>query len=257
MRRVKSAARRVLPRAAYNALWRAWHAARRLFIYPQQTIGAAADHDAYWAQKAGARMGELSAFRRARAEVFAQIIAPGATVLDLGCGDGAILKYLVEQRGVRAYGVDLSTEAAAFARAQGLSVMQGDVAGPLAGELDREYDYIILSEIIEHLPDPEGLLLGLRDRVRAALVVSVPNTGWWQHRLRLALGRFPLQWVVFPGEHLRFWTLADFRWWAGALGFELAGVYPYVGVPALRRVWPGLFAQAFVYVLKSGGKRPE
>ena len=247
---IKGLTRRLLPRRVYDALWRLWNAARRLFIYPQQTVGAAADYDAYWARKAGQGMGQLSSFRRARAEVFAQIVAPGADVLDLGCGDGAVLKYLMDHRGVNGYGVDLSADAVAFARTQGLNVVQGEVAGPLPGAFDRDYDYVILSEIIEHLPDPEGLLLRLRGRVRAAIIVSVPNTGWWQHRLRLLLGRFPLQWVAFPGEHLRFWTLADFRWWARALGFELVRVYPYVGAPWLRQIWPALFAQAFVVVLK-------
>ncbi len=250
MQTIKAAARRLLPRPVHDALWRWRQAARRLFIYPQQTIGAAADYDAYWKRKAGGRMGQLSRTRRARAEVFAQVVTPGAVVLDLGCGDGALLKYLVDRRGVRGYGVDLSADAAASARSQGLTVIEGDITAPLTGELDREYDYVILSEIIEHLPNPEGLLLNLKGRARQALLVSVPNTGWWQHRLRLLLGRFPLQWIVFPGEHLRFWTLADFRWWAGALGFELVRVYPYVGAPLLQAVWPGLFAQGFVYVLR-------
>lgn len=257
MNGLKNFLKTILPGDLYNRLWRTWDAARRLFIYPQITIGPSADYDAYWKQKAAAGMGKLSSWRRARAATFAQVIEPGAVVLDLACGDGAILKYVTEVRDVEAYGIDLSSKAVDFARGQGLTVMQGDVSGPLPDGLDREYDYIILSEIIEHLPDPEALLLRLGKRTRRALIVSIPNTGWWQHRLRLALGRFPLQWVVFPGEHLRFWTLTDFRWWAGALGLELVEIHPYRGVPGLRKVWPGLFAQGIVYVLKPAGSLGE
>ncbi len=248
---IKTILKAILPASRYNDLWRLWDSARRLFIYPQKTLGAAADYDAYWAHKTEQSMGQLSRYRRARAQVFEKIIAPDATVLDLGCGDGAILHHLVEQRSIKAYGIDLSPKAVAFARGLGLEVVEGDITAPLPGTLDREYDYIILSEVIEHLPDPEGLLLRLRESARVALLVSIPNTGWWHHRLRLALGRFPLQWVVFPGEHLRFWTLADFRWWTQAQGFDLAQMHPYTGIPGLRRLWPSLFAQGIIYVLKN------
>ncbi len=110
---------------------------------------------------------------------------------------------------------------------------------------------MILSEIIEHVPDPESLLDSLRPFARQAIIVSIPNTGFHQHRLRLLLGRFPLQWVVTPGEHLRYWTLADFRWWARQIGFEISAEIPYEGTPILKSIYPSLFAAAFVYVLRS------
>jgi hypothetical protein len=94
------------------------------------------------------------------------------------------------------------------------------------------------------------LLNMLRPYIRKAFIVSIPNTGFHQHRLRLLFGRFPLQWVVTPGEHLRYWTRADFHWWAKALGFMIVREVPYEGTPVLKNVLPGLFAAAFVYVLK-------
>jgi 2-polyprenyl-3-methyl-5-hydroxy-6-metoxy-1,4-benzoquinol methylase len=112
-----------------------------------------------------------------------------------------------------------------------------------------QFDYIIMSEIIEHLPDPEMLLNALRSHVRKGLIVSIPNTGYHQHRLRLLMGRFPLQWVVTPGEHLRYWTRIDFHWWARQLGFRVAREFPYEGTPGLKEAWPNLFAAALVYVL--------
>jgi hypothetical protein len=59
-----------------------------------------------------------------------------------------------------------------------------------------------------------------------------------------------LQWVVTPGEHLRFWTRADFHWWARQMSFEIAKEFPYQGTRFLKELWPGLFASAFVYVLR-------
>ena len=76
-----------------------------------------------------------------------------------------------------------------------------------------------------------------------------PITGVFADRLRLLFGRFPLQWVVTPGEHLRYWTRADFGWWAEQMGFRLVRAVPYEGTPWLKDVWPSLFAAAFVYAL--------
>ena len=117
----------------------------------------------------------------------------GISVLDVGCGDGAILQYLVEHKAVDAHGVDISERAVAHCRAQGLDVWLADVTQPEALGALAEYDYIILSEIIEHVSTPEDLLNGLHAHVRQAFIISVPNTGYIWHRPRLLLGCFPLQ----------------------------------------------------------------
>ena len=67
---------------------------------------------------------------------------------------------------------------------------------------------------------------------------------------RLLLGRFPLQWLAHPGEHLRFWTHVDFLWWANCLGYRVQTAIPYQGTPFLKRLWPNLFASGIVYVLE-------
>ena len=239
-------------RPAYLWLANRWRALRRLVIYPETASVGAVDYDAYWDGKAQAGLGQLSAWRRRRAEAFAALIEPGSRVLDLGVGDGALLAYLIEQRGVVGSGLDVSPKAIAFCRAQGLDVTLADLNRPITAFIAAPVDYIVLSEIIEHLPDPESLLQSLRPHARRGLIVSIPNTGFHQHRLRLLLGRFPLQWVVTPGEHLRFWTRADFHWWARQIGFEIVREVPYEGTPGLRRLWPGLFAAAFVYHLRGG-----
>lgn len=246
----KHTIRNSLLRPVYLWLANRYRALKRLFSYPSTARVGMVDYDMYWDEKLGASMGQLSAWRLKRAQVFAALVEPGASVLDLGTGDGALLRYLVEQRGVVGYGLDVSPRAVEFCRAQGLNVELADINQPLADTLQQPFDYLILSELIEHLPDPESLLNSLRPFARRAIIVSVPNTGYHQHRLRLLFGRFPLQWVVTPGEHLRFWTRADFHWWAAQLGFRIVREVPYVGTPGLKDVLPGLFAAAFVYALQ-------
>ncbi len=253
---LKSRLRRSPLRPAYLWLANRYRSASRLTSYPNTARVGVVDYDAYWDKKAQSGMGILSPWRLKRVRVFARIVAPGEHVLDLGVGDGALLTYLIRERGVTGYGLDVSPKAVDFCVAQGLNVKLSDINQPIGDIItaqfgpDVRFDHVIMSEIIEHLPDPETLLLALRPFARNSLIVSVPNTGYYQHRLRLLLGKFPLQWVVTPGEHLRYWTLADFRWWARQLGFRVGGVYPYEGTPGLKRVWPSLFAAAFVFQLR-------
>lgn len=241
-------------------LWLAnqYRTLRRLFIYPETANIGVVDYDDYWDAKAQTGLGKLSHFRRARAEALASVIRPGSKVLDLGVGDGAILKFLVDRLDIDAYGLDISQKAVDYCRSIGLKVDLADINAPIGGTIADHYDYIIMSEIIEHVPDPEALLNRLRERA-TTLIVSVPNTGYHQHRLRLLFGKFPLQWVVTPGEHLRYWTVVDFRWWAAQLGFKLTHEVAYRGTPGLRGVWPNLFGQAMVYVLEEArpGERPS
>ncbi len=236
-------------RPLYLGLANAYRQARRLFIYPATARVGVVDYDVYWDNKAQAGLGHLSPWRRKRAEAFASVITESSSVLDLGVGDGALLRFLIEQRGIMGYGLDVSPKAVAFCQQNGLNVDLADINQPITNFITAPFDYIILSEIIEHLPDPESLLNLLRPYAKKSIIVSIPNTGFHQHRLRLLMGRFPLQWVVTPGEHLRFWTLTDFRWWAQQMNFKVAQEIPYEGTHWLKDILPGLFAAAFVYVL--------
>jgi methionine biosynthesis protein MetW len=246
MNRLKPILRKFPP---YIWLANQYRTVRRLFIYPDTANIGVVDYDDYWDAKAQSGLGHLSPFRQARAEALARIIPPGSKVLDLGVGDGAILKYLIDHRQVDAYGLDISQKAVDFCQSIGIKADLADINVPIGEGIADHYDAIIMTEIIEHLPDPEALLNRLRDRADL-LIVSIPNTGYHQHRLRLLMGKFPLQWVVTPGEHLRFWTMVDFRWWARQLGFQIMAEDAYRGTPLLRKVWPNLFGQAVVYALK-------
>lgn len=247
---VKRIVRTSFLRPVYLYLANTYRAAYRLFGYPSTARVGQVDYDVYWDYKAPGQMGQLSPWRLKRAKVFGGLVQPGSRVLDVGVGDGALLRYLIDNCGVDGYGLDISRRAVEFCRAAGLRVELADVNEPIDRYIHQPFDYIICSEIIEHLPDPESLLNDLRRYARQGIIVSIPNTGFYQHRLRLLFGRFPLQWVVTPGEHLRYWTRADFRWWARQMRFMLAREIAYVGVPGLKTIMPGLFASAFVYLLR-------
>jgi len=247
--RLKSLLKKHLPPGCVDWLVRIRQRGISLFSY-HRPLSLTLDYDGYWGRKRGSNMGYLSAFQLDRAQAIGGAVPEGVSVLDVGCGDGAILQYLIEHKVVDAHGVDISERAVAHCRAQGLDVRLVDVTQSEALNALAEYDYIILSEIIEHIPAPEGLLDSLRSHVRQAFIVSVPNTGYIWHRLRLLLGHFPLQWLAHPGEHLRFWTHVDFLWWADWLGYRVRAAIPYQGTPFLKCLWPNLFASGIVYVLE-------
>lgn len=251
MQQLKRGLRESPIRPLYIWMAQRYQQVRRLFIYPDTADVGVVDYDAYWDEKFEQGAGQLGAWRRRRAEVFTSLVQPGDRILDLGVGDGALLRYMIDHVDIEGYGLDVSEKAVAFCRSIGLNVDLADVNEPLERHISEPFDYIVLSEIIEHLPDPERLLNELRPHARKGIIVSVPNTGFHQHRLRLLMGRFPLQWVVTPGEHLRFWTHRDFLWWARQLNFEVVKAIPYEGTPGLKRVYGALFAAAFVYVLRA------
>ena len=83
------------------------------------------------------------------------------------------------------------------------------------------------------------------------LIFSVPNTGYVAHRKRLLFGSFPLQWRNNPGEHLRFWTLGDMKWWLKQLNlYEKSIIKTYEGFPLLNKLWPGMFAMGIIVIIK-------
>lgn len=225
-----------------KGMYSAWENALSTLSYVSQTQKmhmAELDYDQYW------RMRGSHTFQP-RYQIIVEIVEFGSTVLDIGCGEGLLLQYLTETKGICGYGVDISREAVRLARARGVKAEAADI---LQLRIDQAYDYIILSEVLEHLANPEEVIIKVRGRFRKALLISVPNIGYYQHRLRLLFGRFPLQWRWHPGEHLRFWTVIDFVEWIGELGLEVSGVRSSNGFPFLHRYLPNLFGNQVVFII--------
>ena len=154
------------------------------------------------------------AYQRYDYEVIASWIQSGERVLDLGCGDGSLLKYLQETRQVRGYGVENEPERIVSSIANGINVLQLDLEQGLAGIEDDAFDHVIMSLSLQAIHKTQGILAEML-RVGHEAVVSFPNFAYWRHRQAIINGRMPVseslphQWYNTP--NVRFFTIADFE----------------------------------------------
>jgi methionine biosynthesis protein MetW len=146
--------------------------------------------------------------------LIAEMVAAGSRVLDIGCGDGALLDILAQQKGVDARGIELSREGVAKAVSRGLAVVQGDADTDLANYPDDLFDYVILSQTLQATRHPKDVLDHML-RIGRHAIVSLPNFGHWRMRLQLLFkGRMPrtsnlpYEWWNTPNIH--FCTIRDF-----------------------------------------------
>lgn len=217
------------------------HWFRDLWRYPAYRP-VDASYDTYWNSR---DMNTLNSFQGERVRIIASRLTSGDSVLDVGCGDGRILEALsVVAQTISASGIDSSGEAIRIARERGLPVRQADIRNLEALNHDK-VDWVLLLEVLEHMPESERILAWARAHARKGVFVSIPNTGFIVHRLRLLLGRFPLQWRAHPGEHVRFWTLRDAKWWLSSLGLS-GSITCYEGIPLLNTLFPSLFAEGII-----------
>ena len=145
----------------------------------------------------------------------AEMVSPGARVLDVGCGDGTLLRLLSEKRGVDGRGIELSQAGVNSCVAQGLSVIQGDADTDLVHYPDLAFDFAILSQTLQATYSPRHVLEQLL-RIGRRAVVSFPNFGHWRVRGQLLFGgqmpltdNLPDHWYDTPNIHLC--TIKDFR----------------------------------------------
>lgn len=209
------------------------------------------DYENYWRERRSGTAAILSVWQKERADEALKIIEPGATVIDLGCGDGAVLKYFEQTKGIKGIGVDISDIVLQQARQLGIKTLTIDLTKSENLLQLPEADYITGFEILEHMPNPETFLCYASQKARQGLIFSVPNTGYYIHRLRLLFGKFPLQWVTHPGEHLRFWTARDMLFWLNSLSFKLNRLILYQGIPGLNKIWPRLFAKGIIIFISA------
>jgi len=147
-------------------------------------------------------------------QIIADMVTPGARVLDVGCGDGALLDYLVHFKQVDGRGIEISQEGVNACVAQGLSVIQGDAETDLKDYPSDAFDFVILSQTLQAMYDPKTGL-GELVRIGRRAIVSFPNFGVWHVRLKLLVyGKMPVTdsydtaWYETPNIHLC--TISDF-----------------------------------------------
>lgn len=154
----------------------------------------------------------------------AQWVEPGSRVLDLGCGDGALLGYLNESRGTRSVGVEINDDRVIACVKRGVNVVQQNLDDGLALFGDQQFDTVILSQTLQAVRQTEHVL---REMVRVGRtgVVSFPNFGYWPHGWSILRGRMPVTgqmpyaWYNTPNIHLC--TLKDFEDLCGKLGLRI------------------------------------
>src|SRR5437763_16684634 len=144
-----------------------------------------------------------------------EMVAPGAKVLDVGCGDGELLRLLAENRAVDGRGTELSREGVNECVAKGLAVIQGDADTDLEDYPDDAFDYVILSQTLQATRQPRVVLEHML-RIGRHGIVSFPNFGHWRIRLQILLGghmprtdNLPYAWYETPNIH--FCSIKDFR----------------------------------------------
>ncbi|MDR2165595.1 MAG: methionine biosynthesis protein MetW [Zoogloeaceae bacterium] len=146
-------------------------------------------------------------------EIIARWISPGSRVLDLGCGDGALLSLLKREKQVRGYGVELDSSNLLACIRNGINILQFDLERGLSGFEDNAFDHVVMSLSLQTVHHTVSLLKEML-RVGREAVVSFPNFGYKPHRESIANGRMPVsrhlpyQW--FDSPNVRFFTLADF-----------------------------------------------
>ena len=147
-------------------------------------------------------------------DLIAAWIAPGDRVLDLGCGDGTLLKHLIETRGVKGWGVDVADANVLAAIRNGINVIQGNLEKGLDEFADQAFDHVVLSRTLQTVRHTEGILREML-RVGREAVVSFPNFAYWKNLRSVLDGRMPVsedlpyQWYDSP--NVRFFTLLDFE----------------------------------------------
>jgi len=195
---------------------------------------------------------------RADLQIIAGFITPGARVLDVGCGDGALLERLEIEKQADGRGIELSQKGVNRAVARGLSVVQGDADHDLATYPEDAFDFVILSQTLQATHNPRIVLEQLL-RIGRKVVVSFPNFGNWRIRSQFVFrGRMPItedlphRWYDTPNIH--FCTVRDFLQLVEEVDARIeAAVALYGDGKVLQRSLPvtlwNLFADQAIFLL--------
>ncbi|MCL4842876.1 MAG: methionine biosynthesis protein MetW [Bryobacteraceae bacterium] len=184
-----------------------------------------------------------------------ELIPQGARVLDLGCGDGALLAWLKENKQVTGRGVERQRPLVQDAVARGVTVYQGDIEAGLTDYPDKAFDYVVLSQTLQETRNPQ-LVLDRMLRVGQHAIVAFPNFGHWRVRLaHLTSGRaprtplFPYNWYESPNIH--FLTVQDFEEFVQQQHWKIERRMFLAGDRRIHNL-PNLLAEIAVYLFRRG-----
>jgi methionine biosynthesis protein MetW len=162
--------------------------------------------------------------QRADFAAIAGWVRMGSSVLDLGCGDGSLLRYLRDSRRVTGYGVEIDDSRVLACVKNGINVIQGDLERGLSEFRDHSFDYVVLSQTLQAVRNGERIIREIL-RVGREGIVTFPNFGYWKNRLQVAGGHMPVsenlpyEWFDTPNIHLC--TIDDFERFCASRGVKI------------------------------------
>ncbi len=185
------------------------------------------------------------------------LIENGAKVLDLGCGDGTLLKKLIDEKNVHGKGIEINQENVIEALHKGLSIIQGDIDEGLEDFADNEMDYVILNQTLQSTQNPDFVIKEML-RVGKHAVVSFPNFAYWRIRFYLLFkGKMPkstmlpFEWYDTPNIHLL--TVRDFFDYCEKRDIKISKSIltrrGKVVKSRLRRTFADIFAEEVIFVI--------
>ena len=158
-------------------------------------------------------------------QVIASWIEPGSRVIDLGCGEGDLLKYLINRKNVNGTGIEHNESRVTLCIEKGLSVLQGDINEEVLDYPDNTFDYVILSQTLQQVYEPDTMIRSML-RIGKKGIVSFPNFSHWRCRLQLLSSGYapvtrqlPYEWYNTP--NIRVITIKDFRKFIHEVGFNI------------------------------------
>lgn len=162
-------------------------------------------------------------------DIIAREIPHGASILDLGCGEGNLLARMAREKGARVQGVELDAGNVEVCVDKGVPVIQADLDLGLSVFPDSSFDYVVLEETLQTLRRPDRIIAEMR-RVGGRGIVTFPNFGYWKVRLDLAVrgrmpvtGWLPYRWYQTPNIHL--FTIRDFIDYAEEAGLTITAIH--------------------------------
>ena len=187
--------------------------------------------------------------------IILDLIQPGSSVLDLGCGDGELLSLLARERKSRVKGIEIDEQAIYKCVARGLSVLHGDIDSDLPDYGDRSLDYVILNQSFQQVNKPDVVLREAL-RVGKEVIVSFPNFAHYSARLQIFFrGKTPVtpslphEWHDTPNLH--FLSISDFIEYCRRRSIKIKKA-AFVGTNKRVKLFPNLFALTGIFLISNG-----